>query len=502
MRSGFRWYDSIFIFIFVYLFILQIQAIWPFTIDDMYISLRYAKHWAAGEGLLWNLNAPPVEGYSNFSFVALGALSLILNSNPVIALKIAGLIGLFFTCCFIFFISRFWFERRESLIPCIGLLLYKGQIIWAVSGFETAVYEALICGAVYFAFRGLGYNFFPDSRGKPQPVFYVLSGLMLAFAGMTRPEAPVFIALFFLLMCWDRPQTEIKVHWQGMALFVVTLILFYVSYFLWRWHYFGFLFPNSVYCKGLATSSILLDINYLKLIGPFIPLAVFACFKTHDKRHYFLWLPSVLYLMLLVGADPVVAFDNRLFLPAFVLFLPLALLGISYLVLGYLETRETVYTLSLYFICFCTAFFFIPTMSLSDYSYFKQNPVAGEQLRANVLQWLQTNAKPGDSVVLSDSGLIPYYSNLNFIDSYCLNNIAMTRYPKEKRYEQFCQQMYQEKPKIIILTSLIKDGQVIYTPGDLCLKKSVVVDKKYKLSSIFTTRGKESMYRYDLFTNF
>ena len=102
MKKGFQWYDSIFIFLFIYLYILQIQAIWPFTIDDMFISLRYARHWAAGDGLLWNLHSPPVEGYSNFSFVALGALSLILNSDPVLVLKSAGVVGLFFTCFFIF----------------------------------------------------------------------------------------------------------------------------------------------------------------------------------------------------------------------------------------------------------------------------------------------------------------------------------------------------------------------------------------------------------------
>ena len=502
MKIGFRWYDSIFILLFIYLFILQIQAIWPFTIDDMYISLRYARHWAAGDGLLWNLNSPPVEGYSNFSFVALGALSLILNSNPILVLKIAGLVGLFFTCYFIFLLSRFWFERRESFIPCIGLLLYKGQIIWAVSGFETTVYEALICAAVYFAFRGLGYNCYPDSRGNPKPVDFIFSGMMLSLAGMTRPEAPVFMAVFFILMCWDRPQIAIKAHWQGIALFMATLLLLYLPYFLWRWHYYGFLFPNSVYCKGLANNTTELDNNYLKLIWPFALLAIFACLRKHDKRYYFLWLPSVLYLLMLMGSDPVAAFDNRLFLLAFVLLLPLTLQGISELVLLYLGTRGSVNTLSLYIICFCLAFFFIPFMTLSEYRYFKQNPVAGEQLRTNVVKWLGTHTNPGDTVVLSDSGLIPYSSNLNFIDSYCLNNASMSQYPKEQMYEQFCRQIMLEKPKIIILTALIKNGQIMYTPSDKCLKPILNNQSRYKLSSVFSTRDQGSMYRYELFTNF
>lgn len=502
MKTGFRWYDSIFILLFIYLLILQIQAIWPFTIDDMYISLRYAKHWAAGDGLLWNVNSPPVEGYSNFSFVVLGAVSLLLNIDPVIALKVAGLIGLCCTCFFIFAITRFWFEPRESLIPCLGILLYKGQILWAVSGFETTIYQACISGAVYFAFRGLGYQFFSDPRGNPEQISFILSGLLLSFAAMTRPEAPVFMAIFFLLMCWDMPQSERKSHWQGIGFFVLTLLLIYLPYFLWRWHYYGFLFPNSVYCKGFINHTNLLDKNYLKLIWPFALFAFLACLKNQDKRYYFLWLPSLIYLIILIGSDPIVAFDNRLFLPAFVLLVPLAFQGISALVLGYLKTRGQEFTLSLFLICFCMAFFFIPTKTLSEYRYFRQNPIEGEKLRSNVVQWLKTHAETGDAVVLSDSGLIPYYSNLNFIDSYCLNNVTMTQYPKAEMYEQFCQQILLEKPKIIILTSLIEHGQITYTPSDSCLKLKLNNQNGYKSIKIFSAKAQNSMYQYELFTKF
>src|SRR5205085_10759845 len=82
-----RWFDIFFILLFLYLLFCQIQAIWSFTIDDMYISLRYAKNWASGHGLLWNIDSPPVEGYSNFSFVVIAALALHMGINSVIALK-------------------------------------------------------------------------------------------------------------------------------------------------------------------------------------------------------------------------------------------------------------------------------------------------------------------------------------------------------------------------------------------------------------------------------
>lgn len=501
MKLGLRWYDGILVLLFFYLFVLQIQAIWLFTVDDMYISLRYAKHWATGTGLLWNVNAPPVEGYSNFSFVVLAALTLLLKGNPIIALKTAGLIGLFITCCFIYLISCFWFARRESLFPCLGLLLYKGQIIWAASGLETTVYEALISGAVYCCFRGMGYQLFGEARTKPELHYFLGAGFLLSFAGMTRPEAPVLMMLFFVLMCWDRPKVELKKYWQGVFLFCLTLALIYAPYFFFRIYYYGFLLPNSVYCKGLSENlTLFLDIHYLKLIWPFIILSLPACLQSEDKRHYFLWLPSLLYLIMLADSDSVVAFDNRLFLPAFVLLFPLVLQGISLIIYGFWEKKDHVFCLLFYLSCAAFAVFFIPAMSLSDYRYFTENPLSGEQLRARVVDWLSRYTSAGASVVLADSGQIPYDVNLSFIDSYCLNNLAMAHYSPKKRYEQFCKKILLTQPEVIILTSLIENGRVIYTPSDACFK-TLLKQNNYQLQKTFESNNKNSSYRYELFTN-
>ncbi len=39
--------------------------------DDAYITLRYARNFAAGQGLVYNPGEPPVEGYTNFSLTVL-----------------------------------------------------------------------------------------------------------------------------------------------------------------------------------------------------------------------------------------------------------------------------------------------------------------------------------------------------------------------------------------------------------------------------------------------
>lgn len=494
------------VLIFLYLFILQLCAAWSFTIDDMYITLRYAKNWADGYGLLWNMGEPPVEGYSSFSFLLLARFALSMHWDPVVVLKGAGVAGLFFTCLGVYAISRTWFSIRVALIPCVWLLAYKGQILWSVSGLETAFYEALICFAVFFIFRGLGYSFYPDARFKQRPLAFIMAGLLFTVAGMTRPEAPALMLLYALLLLRSRFRGSSK-DWQGFLLFSTTLLVCFAPYFFWRWHYYGHLFPNPVYCK--AINNVLmgeLDKNYLRLILPFAFVAAAAWYRSTDQRYYFLALPSVLYLLLLISADPIVAFDNRLFLPAFALLLPLTIKGLATLLKPLSQdlilTKSGVnasFDLAMYFIAFVLAFFFIPIMSLQAYRHFTENPVAGEQLRTKVVAWLEHNTKNGSHVVLADCGLIPYKSSRYFIDSYCLNNAEMTTFPPGLMYQYMCENILRRKPEIVILTALLDDGKVIYTPTDECLSVKLHRSKHYCFQTSFGTGNGHSFYRYEIF---
>ncbi|HCP84004.1 MAG TPA: hypothetical protein DIT88_06335, partial [Planctomycetaceae bacterium] len=38
--------------------------------DDAYITLRYAQNWIDGNGLTWNVNEKPVEGFTSFLHLA------------------------------------------------------------------------------------------------------------------------------------------------------------------------------------------------------------------------------------------------------------------------------------------------------------------------------------------------------------------------------------------------------------------------------------------------
>lgn len=507
LSASFGFFQVLIGLIFFYLLVLQITAIWAFTIDDMYITLRYAKNWAEGNGLLWNIGEPRVEGYSNFSFVVVARVALALGFNPVVVLKSMGVLGLIGTCMAIHAITRMWLSRGMALIPCFWLLAYKGQILWAVSGLEAAVYEAFICFSVYFIFRGLGYQAYARPRGAFCPAFFIVAGFLLAMASMTRPEAPALMLLFVFLLSFNATEGSLHIRqqlWQSLACFFGGFFICFAPYFVWHWFYYGRLFPNPVYCKGLTSFlTYSLDKQYIKLIWPFALFGIPAlCFRQsiHDKRHYFLWLPSILYLILLIGADPVVAFDNRLFLTAFVLILPLSTLGMYLLIKKYPLKTTAHLEIAMYLGAILVAFCFIPMLSLHHYRQFTENPLAGARLRQGVVAWLANNVPPGGRVVLADSGLIPYESPHQFIDSYCLNNAKMSKISSSMMYQRLCESVFVEKPDAIILTSLIEKGKTIYTPADACLVEKLAHSSIYHKQLSLHTNNRDSYYQYEIFS--
>jgi hypothetical protein len=67
--------------------------------DDASISMRYAKHLAEGHGIVWNVGDPPLEGYTNFSWMVVMAgvhllpLATAKMALPVMLLGVLTLVG-------------------------------------------------------------------------------------------------------------------------------------------------------------------------------------------------------------------------------------------------------------------------------------------------------------------------------------------------------------------------------------------------------------------------
>ncbi len=122
-----------------------------FLIDDAFISFRYARHWAQGHGLVYDLapGAAAVEGYSNLLWVALLALGERLGvasealANPL-SVTCAG--------------ATLWLLARvldrelaldgwSRLVGLVALAAYPVFGVWATGGLETALFGLLLLAA-------------------------------------------------------------------------------------------------------------------------------------------------------------------------------------------------------------------------------------------------------------------------------------------------------------------------------------------------------------------
>ncbi|MCK6506872.1 hypothetical protein L6R53_26460 [Myxococcota bacterium] len=123
---------------------------WWFVCDDAFISFRYARSWAEGQGLRFNPGEAPVEGFSNLLWVAVGALvhAAGLDQPTAMPALSAALGGLLWA-------RALWVGHRELDLPLPALwaataavACAPGVAAWTTSGLETMPQLALTWLAV------------------------------------------------------------------------------------------------------------------------------------------------------------------------------------------------------------------------------------------------------------------------------------------------------------------------------------------------------------------
>lgn len=209
----------------------------PITVDDAFISLRYAWNLVEGDGFVFN-PGERVEGYSNPSWTLLAAAWLALGIEPLEALKWCGvlLVGVLPAVAF-------WSSRRLGLTPLWSLLpaglaaVDLNLAFWAPNGLETPLWAVLLA-----AWPGLLARRWFDGERLP------VSALVGAALYVTRPEAPLFIAPAILveaaLALRDPSRRKTAFVWAA-ALAVPCL-----AWLGFRVAYYGDWVANTFYVKA------------------------------------------------------------------------------------------------------------------------------------------------------------------------------------------------------------------------------------------------------------
>lgn len=223
-------------------FLALFSRLW--ACEDAYITFRYVQNWINGNGLVYNLG-DKVEGFTHPLWLFLIAipsfLGLDVRASALILSLLISIAGL------LLIIFRDRGEDEQPLIfPFAALLLitHTGYRDFSVSGLEFPL-VVLLMGWFFISYRN------HDLLAKP-----MLHGSLLAALYLTRPELvlliPVFYAVYGIqaLMATAKKRTEAaRQQWIGLGKLSLPIVLIAGGYHVFRWAYYGELFPNTYYAK-------------------------------------------------------------------------------------------------------------------------------------------------------------------------------------------------------------------------------------------------------------
>jgi len=401
--------------------------------DDAFISFRYALNLAHGHGIVWNIG-DPVEGYTNVGWIVALAGGIKLGVDPVKSAQVLGFLASVGTFALLPFLATRLRPAGTTdwWLIVIGasaaLALNTGFSLWTFAGLETTACAFLIVA-------GIGLHLWEEEDdGRP-----LWSSLVFVAAAMLRPDMAVIWAVTAFFKALRLASRGWRSRLPGFLLWVALFAGLYGGYWLWRWSYYGYFFPNTYYLRN-DHSWDLIDRGW-HYAWSFITvywmwLVLVALFSVWTERHQAQRPARYLLAVVLVWAGYVVYSGGdwmpyyRFFVPVLPIAYLLVMCGTSDLV-RLLVPRLIPQPLGLVtvgIVAFAVAFV---TIRPYDSSVAKQTEVFATQfLPGGVDQrtdreigsWLKDSLPADYTLALIEAGAIPYYSELRAIDLLGVND--------------------------------------------------------------------------------
>jgi hypothetical protein len=242
MRSSFR--HSFYLAIFIFILALAARTIpGPRTIDDSYITYRYARNILAGNGFVYNPGEHVLGTTTPLYTILLTTMGVFtggINAPfPQIAMLINALAdGLM--CLLLLFLGY----KFKSIYAGIGAALVWAiapfSVTFAIGGLETSVYVLLLTGAV-------------TAHLSNRHVFTAFLG---ALALLTRPDALILLIPLAMDRLWQiYKDQQLSKHSISTFRYVLEMSAFFIPVLVWvvfSNSYFGGSLPHSIAAKTIA----------------------------------------------------------------------------------------------------------------------------------------------------------------------------------------------------------------------------------------------------------
>lgn len=454
------------------------------TVDDAYISIRYADNQAKYGELTWNPGEDPIEGYTGIVLPVILAIFIKLGISPVFIGKIIGVISFFLGGCLLHTIFRLL--KVRDLSASLVLIMYftaPFMFVHALSGLETMLFSASILLSVFLFFRNM---MFTDSPKQTETVLI----LVLFVASLTRPEGVIMSACFLTALGIIRLKSDRREFGRYVLKAVILFILPGLIYFIWRWQYYGQILPNTFYAKGglsfinkwSVLSLMQFGLLFLSLPAVVILLLNLSGFKAvRDSirdRQPFLFSPQfttavaamMVFAIIVLGrymqSMLLMNFEFRFFVPFFPIFLVFTAIFLDWGLLNLQSLKadkrivRTVLTVIIVLLISVQAMIYLREYRkyrLLKASY--QNIIESEHIPAGLFvkehisedEWLS---------VIHDVGAIPYYSQRKTVDFSRLNDEVLIK--KGMTDKEIADYFFSFNPGAVVITSY--KWEEIYQP--------------------------------------
>lgn len=378
--------------------LVAVAHAWPSletTVDDAWISARYAWHFAEGHGLVYNAGEPPVEGYTNLLWVLWLAFAHLIGLPIHGAMTWGGLacalVGLGMALGLTRQLAGRW--HPVLLLAPLGLALSPHYVVAATNGIETSMFTAGLLGITWAAL----------AARTPGAQVAVGAGLMLL--GMVRPEGSVVAVL---LSGWA------LLVGRGVGRFVLPLSagLGQVGILVWRLLTYGDIVPNTFHAKSNLELSRVLELNakYLGMDGPYwyvVGLVLLLSVVLSPRR-----LDRVLLAVVAVTLA-VVALRVHMWMPAARLFVPILALTLCSLVapLAAVDSgRSWRPWVAGALLVGCVGLAFSPIGDRVR-AYDRRHSVLAENPAALAARHLAQHAPEGSWLAVRDAGVVAYHAS-------------------------------------------------------------------------------------------
>ncbi|GAC1415062.1 MAG: protein LphB [Acidobacteriaceae bacterium] len=383
--------------------------------EDALMLLRYSRHVAEGFGIRWNVGEAPVEGATDFLYMVLvGVVSRVGHVGVIFAGRILLMCSHLVAVLVLFTGARRLFSW--PLWASLALSIYFAFDIaraYITTGFSAPFYSLVALVAWYLTLRAI-------LRG-PTPLQGSSIGVALALLYLIRPEG-IFMAFFILVaMLYALGRPALRAVFPAM----VVLLAIGVPYFFWRWHYFGYPFPNPLYLKGgghLHFDSLRVSFtNTLVMLAPVVPLYLFELFSPRRKRALTALIPTTGFACIWI----LLSNENNHFMRFQYCGVPLALLGLPYAT-NALSERFRDFQLR-------PAFQVIAVLATAVFALQYWGPLsripAPDFGLYNIATEMNTLKDKGYTVATTEAGIIPFFSDWPSVDLYGLNDPEIVHNP-------------------------------------------------------------------------